>query len=84
MAEKLTSAAVKPGHLVPVRNLQRKKLKSNHLLGAPSYVAVWVEHPDGTEECLLLTPHQIKVASARAKKNPEDVPAKGWLQDLLD
>ena len=83
MAEKLSNESVKKGHLVKVANTQRKILKSGHQTGAGTYVAVWVEE-EGKEECLLFTENQIEVARKRAAKNPEDIPKKGWLTDLLD
>jgi hypothetical protein len=83
MAEKLTPEATKQGHLVKVANTNRKKLKSGHETGASAYVAVWVQE-NNQEECLLFTENQIEVARKRAAKNPEDIPKKGWLTDLLD
>ena len=70
---------VKAGRIIPVHNIDRK-------LGANRwYYAVWVEDANGkNERCILLTAHQLRVADARAKSNPEDCPRKGWLVDLLD
>ena len=83
MAEKLSNESVKKGHLVKVANTNRKVLKSGHQTGATTYTAVWVEE-SGNEECLLFTDNQLEVARRRASKNPEDIPKKGWLTDLLD
>jgi hypothetical protein len=34
--------------------------------------------------CLLFTENQIMTAKARADKNPEDIPKKGFFADLFD
>ena len=79
MAEKLTKAKVVAGRLIPVKNLEKKAAANE------DYFACWVEDADGgNERCLLLTEYQIEAAEDRANRNPEDVPEKGLLTDLLD
>lgn len=52
---------------------------------ALKYHAVWVEAEDGgNERCLMLTDAELARAEARAKRNPEDVPKRGLLQNLID
>ena len=81
MAKKLDDVPVKSGRLIRVFNTERKAFSGAN----PSYVAVWVEDADGSNErCLLLTESQIKVAEARARKNPEDLTEKTWWTDLQD
>lgn len=59
-----------------------------HFGAAEEYFAVRVQFADKSEETLLFTWHEIEVAIARSKKNPEDVPvvdsAADKIRDLLD
>jgi hypothetical protein len=75
--------AAKQGQLIRTQNTQRKTLKSGHVTGAKEHIYVWVDD-NGEEYPLALTEHQHKVARERAAKNPEDVPAKGFIQGILD
>lgn len=79
MADVIEQVKVKAGRLLTVWNTLKKR---NEKLG---YKAVWVEDADGSNErCLLFTEKEIARAEARAKKNPEDIPAKSIITDLLD
>ena len=86
MADLTDNVKVKAGRLIRVRNTKRKPLKHGKILsGAELYYAVWVEDADGgNERCLLFTPKQIEVAEARAERNQEDIPAKGFIAGLFD
>lgn len=78
-------AMIKNGRMIPVENTQRKVLKSGHVTGAETLVAIPVEDEKGeNEEWLLFTPHQIEVARKRAAKNPEDIPKKNFFEKLID
>ena len=82
MAQKLGKHIdVKAGRLIPVYNLGRRKFSRERRF----YFSVWVEDADGgNERCLLFTDNELKRAEERAKRNPEDLPKKGWLEDLTD
>jgi len=58
------------GRLTTVKN------KNRAFGSAPTYKPIWVDDEDGNQECLMFTLNQISEARERAKKNPEDVPAK--------
>ena len=78
-AIKLTKHKVKAGNLIPVLNKQTEHLKEDRC-----WVVVWVEDVEGEEFCLLFTERDIQKAKARAQENPEDIPKKSFLTDLLD
>jgi hypothetical protein len=67
------------GNVIRVENTD-KKFGSE----ADEYLAVWVQNTRGTEVPLLFTERELMVAKRRADKNPEDIPAKGFLTDLFD
>jgi hypothetical protein len=78
-ALKIDEVAVKAGRLIKVWN-KIKKAAANKF-----YYSVWVEDADGSNErCLLFTEKELERAEARANKNPEDLPQKGFFADLLD
>jgi hypothetical protein len=68
-----------PGKSVRVYNKDRTHWKANK-----TYIAIIVEHSDGCQQCLLFTDYELQRAENRATRNPEDIPKKGWLADLLD
>ena len=71
-------ARVKQGKIIEVENTDRK-------FGAnENYYAIWTENSKKKELCLLFTKHQLLTAKERAKKNPEDIPKKGFFADLFD
>ena len=79
MALKIDNVAAKMGRLIRVANEKRKGNQRK------LYISVWVEDADGTNErCILLTEKELERAEKRAAKNPEDLPKKGWLTDLVD
>ena len=81
MALRTSRCKVKAGRLIPVYNLGRRKFSRERRF----YSAVWVEDADGgNERCLLFTEGELKRAEERAARNPEDLPKKGWLEDLTD
>jgi len=82
MAElRLDDEPVKMGRLLRVYNALRKKFSNANRL----YYAVWVEDADGgNERCLLFTKNELDKAEHRAAKNPEDIPQRSVLTDLLD
>jgi hypothetical protein len=66
------------------RLYRRVNSKKHHRANA-DYLFVRVESEDGGHERMLaLTDFEVKRAEARAKKNPEDAPKAGLIQDLLD
>lgn len=70
---------VKQGRLITVTNTRK------HRLANDTYLAVWVEDEDGSNErVLLFTQRDIERGEHRAKMNPEDLTKKGLLQDLID
>ena len=78
-ALKIDEVTVKAGRLIKVWN-KIKKAAANKF-----YYSVWVEDADGNNErCLLFTEKELARAEARAKKNPEDLPKKGFLTNLID
>ena len=79
MAKLVKETKIVAGRQVEVEN-QEKKTNANK-----SYITIWVEDSDGkNEECLFFTKHEIQLARERAKKNPEDIPKKGFLTNLFD
>jgi len=54
------------------------------VIGGKDTNLVKVKNGSGTEMILRLSPSQLKVAEARRERNPEDLPKKGFLTDLLD
>ena len=50
---------------------------------AGTYYPVYLR-VDGEVLGLMFTPHQLRVASARWKRNPEDQPSKSWLREVRD
>jgi hypothetical protein len=78
-ANNITGARVVAGRQILVENKDKKTSADKW------YIAIWVENADGNnEECLLFTEEQIKEARDRAKANPEDIPKKDFIADLLD
>ena len=76
----LFGGAVK-GRLYLVPNTLRKKFSNANM----QYYAIWVEDDNGeNDRCVLFTENQIKRAEVRAAKNPEDVPDKNFIIDLVD
>lgn len=53
--------------LEPVQNVKRK------LHEPAQYIHLWAEY-EGVKQHFLFTASQLKVAAARAKRNPEDLP----------
>ena len=77
-AIKLTDSLVVAGRLIPVYNKGKQEKKTH-------FFAVWVEdHTGENERCLLFTQAEIEKAEKRALENPEDVPKKSVLSDILD
>lgn len=77
-AIKLTDAIVKGGRLIPVYNKGKQEKKTH-------FLAIWVEdHTGENERCLLFTQAEIEKAEKRALQNPEDIPKKTLLIDILD
>jgi len=80
-ALKIHKVRVVAGRLIPVYNKKREAFST----AKRQYQAVWVEDYDGgNERCLLLTEHELERAEYRARQNPEDLPKKGFIADLLD
>lgn len=80
-AQQIDDTTVKSGRLIRVRNKNKPKFSN----AKDQYVSVWVENANGkNERCLLFTEREILIAENRAKKNKEDCPKKGFLQDLID
>lgn len=74
-------AAVILGRLFKVLNTKRPKLTR----AAPHYNLLWVEDENGgNERPIMLTDSELKSAEERAKKNPEDIKKRGFLQNILD
>lgn len=81
MANLIDKVRIKSGRLIKVWNTEKKKFSN----AKPSYVSVWVEDADGSNErCLLFTEAEIQRATARAEKNQEDLTQKNLFTDLLD
>lgn len=69
------------GTVNKVENKKRRKFSN----AAKEYLAVWVQDSNGdNEECLLFTQREIDVARRRAARNPEDIPHKDFVTDMLD
>lgn len=68
----------KNGKIQLVENKDRRFGANNE------YYAVWVENTKGKEYPLLFTEREVRVATERAQKNPEDIPQKGFFTDLFD
>ena len=77
-AEVLAGKMVKMGHVLLVGNQKR------HPAAAKVYLVIHVQDTDGKEVPLMMTQDQFEVAKKRAARNPEDVPAKSLLTDLMD
>ena len=46
---------------------------------------IWVEDANGkNERALMFTKEQLEFAEKLACDNPEDIPKKGFIQDLID
>jgi hypothetical protein len=46
---------------------------------------IWIEDADGgNERAIALTPTMLKCAEDLAKQNEEDIPKKGFIQDMID
>ena len=58
--------------------------KNKHHAAASKYNHIRVQFPDGKEKHLLFTDSQLTRAFDRAKKNPEDLPSKTWIHDVVD
>ena len=79
MANIIAKTKVKAGRQVLVENIDKHPLANKY------YICIWIEDSDGkNEEALLFTVDELEVARDRAKRNPEDIPKKDWLTDLLD
>lgn len=77
----LDDARVKLGRLIRVWNSKRPKFSNAN----KEYFVIPVEDADGgNERPLMFTKAEIERAEYRASRNPEDVPKKGFLTDLLD
>ena len=80
-AEKLDDSMVVKGRLIKVKNTIKPKFSN----AKDEYVSLWVENADGKgERCLLFTERELGIAERRAIKNPEDLPKKPMIVDLLD
>jgi hypothetical protein len=79
MSNLIEKVKVKPGRLIKIFNIKKKKKENN------IYVSVWVEDSNGkNERCLLFTENEIKKAELRTSKNIEDLTKKDILTDLID
>jgi len=58
--------------------------KNKHHLAAAEYNHIRIQFPDGCEQHLLFTDHQLTRAFYRAQKNEEDLPTKTWIHELTD
>lgn len=80
-AEQVDKVKVAAGRLIRVKNTKKAALTN----AKDVYFAVWVEDANGkNERVLLLTEKELQRAEYRAKRNPEDLPKKGFLTNLLD
>jgi len=81
MANLIDKVKVKAGRLIRVWNTEKRKFSN----AKPTYISVWVEDADGTNErCLLLTQRELASAENRAQKNQEDLTNKSFFTDLVD
>lgn len=81
MSKKIDDVRVKAGRFIRVENTKRPKFSN----ASSEYLAIWVEDADGqNERCLLFTQRELINAHKRSTKNPEDIPEKGLLTDLID
>lgn len=81
MTESIDKQRIVAGRLIRVKNTIKPKFSN----AKNEYSSIWVEDANGkNERCLLFTERELKVAEARAKKNPEDLPKKCVLQNLID
>lgn len=80
-AQQIDNKTIKAGRLIRVKNTKKPKFSN----AKDQYVSVWIEDSTGkNERCLLFTEREILIAENRAKKNKEDCPDKGFLQNLID
>lgn len=68
----------RPGRTVRVYNKDKKHWNANK-----EYIAVIVKYL-GEDVCLLFTDKELAKAENRANNNPEDIPKKSFLNNLLD
>ena len=78
-AEQLTDEVVKKGHILKVWNTKRPKFSNEN----KKYFVIHVKE-NGEEFPIMLTNNELTIAIRRAARNPEDVPTKGFITDLLD
>lgn len=80
------NAKVKMGRLMEVIDKDTRKDEDEVIdyTDRIKYV-VWVEDSDGkNERPLMLTAEQIKAAEKLAAENPEDIPQRSLLTDIMD
>jgi len=75
----LNDETVKEGHIIKVYNKNRPKFSN----AKRSYYCIWVQKDD-KEFPIMLTERELNIAIDRAKKNPEDIPQKSFITDILD
>lgn len=66
------------GDTILVENTERKFGEN------AKYYYIRAQFPDGKEQALLFTEHEMSIAIARAEKNAEDLPKINWLRDIID
>ena len=67
-----------------IGDLEEVKNKNAHHWAAKELNHLRVEFSNGTDKHLLLTDYQVERAIDRAMKNPEDLPNKSWLWDVME
>lgn len=79
--EQIDKVKVVAGRLIRVKNTKKPSLTN----AKDMYYSVWVEDADGkNERALLFTEKELQRAEHRAKRNPEDLPRKGFFTNILD
>ena len=81
MAKNLSGKTVGGGRIGDLREVANLSPRLNANL---EYYHIRVQDSSGKEFSLLLTTHELKRATLRAVRNPEDLPKVRWLRNLLD
>lgn len=79
MANQIDNEKVKEGHILEVWNTEKPRFSNANL----KYFVIHCER-GGKEFPIMLTENELNAAVHRAKQNPEDVPKKGFITDMLD
>jgi hypothetical protein len=82
----LDDCRIVPGRVVRVLDKRKEDDDDNYEDETKNVkLVVWVEDSDGgNERALMFTPEMFEAAEELAAQNPEDIPEKSLIQDLID